>query len=78
MLGKLTLNAIPFDEPIIMGTLVVVMIGGAVILGLITYYRQWAYLWDEWITSRRSQEDRRDVLRAWASSCCCAASRMRS
>ncbi len=51
MLGKLSLDAIPLDEPIIMGTGAVVALIGLVILGLITYYRQWEYLWKEWITS---------------------------
>ena len=51
MFGKLTLSAIPYDNPIIMGA-----VGGAsfltlVILGLITYYRKWPYLWHEWLTS---------------------------
>src|ERR1700754_2031646 len=49
--GKLDLGAIPFDEPIIMGTLVVVMLGGAALLGAITYFRLWGPLWKQWITS---------------------------
>ena len=49
--GKLTLDAIPFDEPIIMGTGAVVALGGLAVLALITYYRKWGYLWSEWITS---------------------------
>jgi len=51
MLGKLTLGAIPYTDPIIMGTLAVVAAGAITILGLITYFRQWRYLWNEWITS---------------------------
>jgi cytochrome o ubiquinol oxidase subunit 1 len=51
LFGKLSLDAIPFDEPIIMGTLAVVIIGGLALLGAITYYRKWNYLWTEWITS---------------------------
>ncbi|SHI05439.1 cytochrome o ubiquinol oxidase subunit I [Bradyrhizobium erythrophlei] len=51
MLGKLSLDAIPLHEPIIMGTGVVVVIGGFAVLALITYFRQWGYLWSEWITS---------------------------
>jgi cytochrome o ubiquinol oxidase subunit 1 len=51
MFGKLTLAAIPYDQPIIMGA-----VGGAtllalIILGLITTYRKWPYLWREWLTS---------------------------
>ncbi|MEW5834781.1 MAG: cytochrome o ubiquinol oxidase subunit I [Pseudomonadota bacterium] len=51
MFGKLTLSAIPFDQPIIMGTLLMVMLGGAALLGFVTYQRKWAYLWSEWFTT---------------------------
>ena len=51
MFGKLTLEAVPFHEPIIMITLAVVAIAGLGIFGAITYYRKWGYLWTEWLTS---------------------------
>ncbi|BFG78934.1 cytochrome o ubiquinol oxidase subunit I [Paraburkholderia terrae] len=51
MFGKLTLDAIPYHEPIIMGTLGVVILGGLALLGAITYVGKWSYLWKEWITS---------------------------
>ncbi|AKC69989.1 cytochrome o ubiquinol oxidase subunit I [Pandoraea oxalativorans] len=51
MFGKLDLDAIPLHEPIIMGTLVVVLLGGAALLGAVTYFKKWGYLWTEWITS---------------------------
>jgi cytochrome o ubiquinol oxidase subunit 1 len=51
MFGKLSLAAIPFDQPIVMGTLLVVAIAGAAVLGGITYFRKWSYLWNEWFTS---------------------------
>ncbi|WP_109477473.1 cytochrome o ubiquinol oxidase subunit I [Paraburkholderia sp. C35] len=51
MFGKLTLDAIPYHEPIIMGTLGVVILGGLALLGAITYLGKWTYLWKEWITS---------------------------
>ncbi|SKD00507.1 cytochrome bo3 quinol oxidase subunit 1 apoprotein [Burkholderia sp. YR290] len=51
MFGKLTLDAIPYHEPIIMGTLGVVILGGLALLGAITYVGKWSYLWREWITS---------------------------
>jgi len=34
-----------------MGTLAVVLLLGAALLGAISYYRKWEYLWTEWITS---------------------------
>jgi len=51
MFGKLSLSAVPYQNPIIMGA-----VGGSILLALailtlITYYRQWTYLWKEWLTS---------------------------
>jgi cytochrome o ubiquinol oxidase subunit 1 len=51
MLGKLTLSAIPFENPIIMGAMGGAILVTAVILALITYYGKWTYLWKEWLTS---------------------------
>ena len=51
MLGKLTWAAIPFDQPIIMGTVAVLGLIIACLLGLITLKGWWPYLWREWITS---------------------------
>jgi cytochrome o ubiquinol oxidase subunit 1 len=51
MFGKLSLEAIPFHEPIVMVTLAVVALLGAVVFGLITYHKKWMYLWTEWFTS---------------------------
>src|ERR1700741_2656576 len=50
-LGRLSWDAIPFDQPIIMGTSAVVGLGILAILGLVTYKGWWPYLWREWITS---------------------------
>ncbi|VFP88649.1 cytochrome o ubiquinol oxidase subunit I [Candidatus Erwinia haradaeae] len=51
MLGKLTLNSIPFHEPIIMGTIATIILIGIGIVGAITYCNKWKYLWSEWFTS---------------------------
>ncbi|VFP88419.1 cytochrome o ubiquinol oxidase subunit I [Candidatus Erwinia haradaeae] len=51
MLGKLTLDAIPFHEPIIMVTVAAIICIGIAISGVITYFRKWTYLWSEWFTS---------------------------
>src|ERR1044071_2989668 len=48
--GRLTLDAIPHD-PIIWATFAVVAVGGGALLGAVTYYGQWGYLWREWFTS---------------------------
>lgn len=51
MLGKLTLEAIPYHEPIIMGVLAVVILGGVALVAGISYFQKWTYLWKEWIIS---------------------------
>ncbi|WOQ14642.1 cytochrome o ubiquinol oxidase subunit I [Aeromonas media] len=51
MFGKLTLEAVPYHEPIIMVTIAGIILGGLAIAGLITYYGKWQYLWKEWLTS---------------------------
>jgi cytochrome o ubiquinol oxidase subunit 1 len=51
LLGRLSWAAIPFDQPIVMGTSAVV---GATLLAiavLVTVKGWWPYLWREWITS---------------------------
>ena len=51
MFGKLTLAAIPFDQPIVMVACFGILIGIAGILGLLTYLGRWKWLWDEWLTT---------------------------
>ncbi len=51
MLGKLTFDAIPIHEPIIMVTLAVIMVLGLSLLSAITYFGRWTWLWREWLTS---------------------------
>ncbi|MCT7654365.1 cytochrome o ubiquinol oxidase subunit I [Oceanimonas sp. NS1] len=51
LLGKLTLDAVPYHEPIIMVTLSVVAIAAVVIAFLVTRYNKWGVLWRDWITS---------------------------
>ena len=52
ILGKLSWDAVPFDQPIVMAQLPQVLaVGIASLLALITYKRWWPYLWREWITS---------------------------
>ncbi|MEQ8260074.1 MAG: cytochrome o ubiquinol oxidase subunit I [Alcanivorax sp.] len=49
--GRLSWDAIPLHDPVIVATFVVVALGGAALLGAMTYYRVWGYLWKEWFTS---------------------------
>ncbi len=51
MFGKLTLDAIPFHEPIIMVTVSAIILGGILILAAMTYFKKWTWLWTEWLTS---------------------------
>jgi cytochrome o ubiquinol oxidase subunit 1 len=51
MLGKLSLSAIPFDVPIVMWTISVVILLGVALLAAITWYRKWPVLWNDWLTS---------------------------
>ena len=51
MLGKLTLSAIPYDNPIIMGAVGFMVLVGLVTMVAITYYGKWKYLWTDWLTS---------------------------
>jgi hypothetical protein len=60
LLGRLSWEAIPLHEPILIATFCGVALGGAALLGALTYFRLWGYLWREW-DKYRSQEDRYHV-----------------
>src|ERR1700686_3380388 len=49
--GRLTWEAIPLHEPILLVTFVAVASGGVAIVAAITYFRAWGPLWRDWITS---------------------------
>ncbi|WP_294313103.1 cytochrome o ubiquinol oxidase subunit I [uncultured Sphingomonas sp.] len=49
--GRLTLDSFPIHEPILVATFIMVAIGGAAVLGALTYFKVWGYLWKEWFTS---------------------------
>jgi len=51
MFGKLSLDAIPYHEPIVMVTLAMIALGGIAVIGAITYFKKWTYLWTEWLTT---------------------------
>jgi cytochrome o ubiquinol oxidase subunit I len=51
MFGKLSLSAVPYHSPIVMGAVGGSILLAVVILALITYFRKWTYLWKEWLTS---------------------------
>jgi len=49
--GRLSWEAIPYHEPILIATFIAVILGGLVVLGAITKLRLWGYLWNDWFTS---------------------------
>ncbi|MFP3013221.1 MAG: cytochrome o ubiquinol oxidase subunit I [Arsenophonus sp. NC-QC1-MAG3] len=51
MFGKLTFDSIPIHEPIIVITVICILLASITILGVITYFGKWKWLWSEWLTS---------------------------
>ncbi len=51
MFGRLTLDSVPYHEPIIMITVAAIIVLGVAILAAITYFGKWQYLWSEWFTT---------------------------
>ena len=51
LFGRLTLEAIPYHEPILLATFVAVAVGGLVVFAAMTFLRLWGPLWRDWITS---------------------------
>ena len=51
LFGRLTLDSLPLHEPIVVATFVAVALGGVALVGALTHFRLWGYLWKEWFTS---------------------------
>jgi cytochrome o ubiquinol oxidase subunit 1 len=51
ILGRLSWDAIPLHEPILIGTFAAVVLGGLALVGVLSYFKLWRYLWTEWFTS---------------------------
>lgn len=49
--GNLTLEAIPYDNPIIMGAATFMALIGLTIVGSLFYFKKWKWLWSEWLTT---------------------------
>jgi len=49
--GRLSLEAIPYHEPILIATFAGVALGGIGVLSLMTYFKLWGPLWRDWVTS---------------------------
>lgn len=51
LFGKLTIQSIPYENPIIMGAVGASAVLTLIVLGWVTQQGQWRYLWREWLTS---------------------------
>jgi cytochrome o ubiquinol oxidase subunit 1 len=51
LFGKLTLESFPIHEPILIVTFAAVALGGIAVVGALTWFKLWGYLWREWFTS---------------------------
>ena len=51
MLGKLTIDALPFYSGIAMGGALITVFGALGAIALVTWLGRWRYLWTEWLTS---------------------------
>ncbi|MDM0118603.1 cytochrome o ubiquinol oxidase subunit I [Variovorax arabinosiphilus] len=49
--GKLSWEAIPLHEPILIATFIAVGLGGFALLAALTYFKVWGVLWRDWFTS---------------------------
>ena len=49
--GRLSWEAIPLHEPILIATFAMVVLGGLAMLAALTYFRVWGVLWRDWFTS---------------------------
>lgn len=49
--GRLSWDAVPFHEPILMATFAMVVLGGLAVAGAMTYFRVWGSFWRDWVTS---------------------------
>ena len=50
-LGKLSLEAIPYHDPILVATFIGAALAGLAVFALVTRYRLWGIFWREWATS---------------------------
>ncbi|MCG8542803.1 MAG: cytochrome o ubiquinol oxidase subunit I, partial [Alphaproteobacteria bacterium] len=51
MLGKLTIDALPFYSWVAMGGAAVTVLGGLAVIAVITWFGWWRTLWFDWLTS---------------------------
>jgi len=60
MLGKLNLQALQHG-PIVLGAQISIVLAGISVIALLTYFKRWKWLWNEWLTSLDPKKNRRHV-----------------
>ncbi len=50
-LGRLSMDALPLHDPILIAAFAMVVLGGGAVVGALTYFKLWGWLWREWFTS---------------------------
>ncbi len=51
LLGRLSWDALPLHDPILLATFAAVVLGGLLLVAALTRYNAWGVLWHEWFTS---------------------------
>ncbi len=51
LIGRLTLNQVPYDNPVIVGAFLFAALAAIALAGGVTYTGKWGYLWREWLTT---------------------------
>lgn len=51
LLGRLSWEAIPFHEPVLVAAFLAVALGGLALVGSMTCFRMWGRFWHHWVTS---------------------------
>ncbi len=74
--GKLGWDSIP-TEPIVLVTMVLMAIGAIAVLGGITYFKKWGYLWNEWFITV-DHKKLVSCISSYLLSCFCVVSPMQS
>lgn len=51
LLGRLSWEAIPYHEPILVGTFIFASLAGLAVFAAVTYFKLWGTFWHNWVTS---------------------------
>jgi cytochrome o ubiquinol oxidase subunit 1 len=51
LFGKLTLDAIPLHNPIVMPVIIMMILGALAVTGALFYFKKWGVFWRDWVTT---------------------------